>query len=336
MGKSLVSNPPYNLKWTIPLFAQIQHRFYDGVPPASNANLAFVLTGLDMIDDKATFLLPTGVLSSDNAEEKAIKQALIEKNLLDAIIVLPDKMFESTSIGTCILLFDKNKKTRTIEMIDMRNSYEEEIRDQNGQFGGSSHENRTYHKVVKVITDEGMDKAIKAINERLNEPGFSKAVGFEDIRKQDYILTPSRYIEFQEQLNHHRSFEDIVADYNRIVRSKNAIKITINESLAKTLGIYETICMMQNQPDVINSFRIVGCKAEKEQFITLSKNAAEFKIENKSKERIPEIILLFVHMWKQHIMFLNNEENIILAEFRDALLSGLMSGKIDVSQEEEK
>lgn len=336
MGKSLVSNPPYNMKWSAPLFAQIQPRFYYGVPPESNANFAFVLSGLDMIDDKAAFILPNGVLSSGDADEKAIKRALIEQNVIDAIIILPDKMFESTSIGTCIVLFNKNKKTRTIEMIDMRSCYEEEVRDQNGQFGGSSHENRTYHKTVKVITDEQMNRAIKAISERSDEPGFSKSVGIEEVKKQDFVLTPSRYIDFETKEDKHRPFEEIAADYNRLVRAQNAIKITVNESLAKTLGLYDTIYLMENAPDLSDSFAIVGCKAEKEQFVTLSKNAAEFKIENRSKERIPEMILLFVNMWKQHIMYLNNEQNIILAEFRDALLNDLMSGKIDVSKGDEE
>jgi type I restriction-modification system DNA methylase subunit len=113
MGKSLVSNPPYNLKWDIPLFAQIQPRFSDfNVPPASNANFAFVLTGLDFIDDKMAILLPNGVLTTNVTEEKEIRKALIENNLLEAVILLPDKMFESTSIPTCILLFDKHKTTR--------------------------------------------------------------------------------------------------------------------------------------------------------------------------------------------------------------------------------
>lgn len=113
MGKSLVSNPPYNLKWAIPPFAQIQCRFSDfGVPPASNANFAFILTGLDLIDDKMAFLLPNAVLSTNITEEKEIRKALIEDNLLEAVILLPDKMFESTSIATCILLFNKHKKNK--------------------------------------------------------------------------------------------------------------------------------------------------------------------------------------------------------------------------------
>lgn len=66
----------------------------------------------------------------------------------------------------------------------------------------------------------------------------------------------------------------------------------------------------------------------------MSKNAAEFKVENRSKEKMPEILIIFLTMWKQHIMYLNNEENKVLAEFRDALLPDLMSGKIQVNTEE--
>ena len=44
----------------------------------------------------------------------------------------------------------------------------------------------------------------------------------------------------------------------------------------------------------------------------MSKNAAEFRIENKCKDKVPEILLIFLSMWKQHIMYLNNEENKVL------------------------
>jgi hypothetical protein len=66
----------------------------------------------------------------------------------------------------------------------------------------------------------------------------------------------------------------------------------------------------------------------------MSKNATEFKIENKCKDKLPEILLIFLSMWKQHIMYLNNEENKVLAEFRDALLPDLISGKIEPQESE--
>ena len=56
----------------------------------------------------------------------------------------------------------------------------------------------------------------------------------------------------------------------------------------------------------------------------------------KCKDKVPEILLIFLNMWKQHIMYLNNEENKVLAEFRDALLPDLMSGKIEPQESEEK
>ena len=57
-----ISNPPYNIKWEVPLFAQMDARFYEcGVPPKSNANFAFVLSGFEKAD-KAAYILPNAVL----------------------------------------------------------------------------------------------------------------------------------------------------------------------------------------------------------------------------------------------------------------------------------
>ena len=79
------------MKWEHPFFAQSQTRFGIGVPPDSNANYAFILTALAK-QDKAVFLLPNGVLTTTNQEEQAIKKSLVEKNYLEAVITLPDRM----------------------------------------------------------------------------------------------------------------------------------------------------------------------------------------------------------------------------------------------------
>ena len=331
--KSLISNPPYNLEWKAPVFAQIQPRFAEyGVPPDNNTNFAFILTGLDMVDGKAAFLLPCSVLDSNSAQEQEIRRTLIEKNLIEAVIILPDRMFEATSITTCIFLINKSKQSLKVEFIDMRQEYTEEQRDQNGQFGGASHEKRTYHKTVKVLTDGAMTKALNAIEKQENTPGFCIAATPEEIEANDFNLTPARYIDSQEQEYIHRRYEDIAADYNRIIGQKNALKLTVNETLAKALGIYDAAIAIKQggSIDIQRSFAVVGQTVEKECYLTLSKNAAEFRIENKAKDKLPEMLLMFLQMWKQHIMYLNNEENRILAEMRDALLNDLMTGKIEV------
>jgi hypothetical protein len=300
------------------------------VPPTGNANFVFVLQALEWIDEKAALLLPCGVLNSNLREEKAIRCTLVEKNLLESVILLPDRMFESTGISTCILVLNKRKQTCHIEMIDMRQEYAEEQRMQNGQFGGASHERRTYVKTVKVLTEQAMNRAADAAARMLNEAGYCKSVAASDVRSANYNLSPSVFLEIPETETLHRPYADIAADYNRIISMKNALKLTVNCCLAKSLGLDSIYEMMKNSPDVSAGFEAVGQKVEKECFLQISKNAAEFKIENKSKERLPEILLIFIQTWKQHIMYLNNEENRILAEFRDAILPDIMSGKISV------
>lgn len=328
---SVVSNPPYNMKWKLPPFAQLQPRFNDcELPPESNANYAFILTALSFCKDKAAMILPNGVLSTDNAQEKAIRRYLVEQNLVEAVISCPDKMFEATSIATCILVLNKQKTTTHISFVDMRQTFETEQREQNGQYGGASHENRTYKKEVKVFTDEQMQKAIDSINNQSAIPEFSKSVSIQTVAENDFILIPSRYIEFQEQEFKHREYSDIVADINHITAEKNACKLTINESLAKMLGFDVELYKQDQEDSGLNDLlKQLGVEPLiKQNYFTASKNKNEIKFENNSKDILSSVLIMILNTWKQHIYYLNNEENRYLAELRDALLPELMGGKI--------
>lgn len=335
MGKSLISNPPYNMKWQLPFFAQAQVRFADyELPPESNSNYAFILTALNWVDDKAVLLLPNGVLSTDNAQEKKIREQLIKRNLLEAVIILPDKMFVSTTIGTCILLFDKHKKSDTVEMIDLRQSYEEEQRDQNGQFGGSSHEKRTYHKTFKIITEDVMNKTIECINQRKDIPEFSKSVTLQDLEKEDYSIVPSKYIEFVQKEKPHRNFEDIAENINFITKMQNACKLTINETIAKNIGLDIELYKQskKNSVETQQTMKTMGINLEVEDYIQFTKNKNEFCFKCNDKEILPDILLQFLSVWKNQIALLNTMQNQYLVELRDALLPDLMSGKLNLSE----
>lgn len=336
MRRSLISNPPYNMKWKHPELMNMLPQYVGwSKPPESNANFAFILTALSMITDKAVFLLPCGVLTTNNKSEKAIRKELIDRNLLDAVITLPDGMFESTGIPTCILVFCKNRKTRAIEMVDMRETYTAKTRDQRGQYGGASHEGRTYHKEVKTFSDEQINKAVQAVNKRTNESGFSALAQYEDIKKQDYVITPSRYIQQERKIPTHRPFGDIAIDYNRIVAKKNQVKLTINETAAKRLNIPVEMYKRKSETEskVVESFRAAGCEVQAENCMHFTKSAV-IKIEVNTKNGIPMIIQDFLRGWSLFERMLNDEENRILAEFRDALLPELMSGNLKLSDRE--
>lgn len=324
MGISLISNPPYNMQHKLPELAGFMPR-YTGwtLPPESNANYAFILSALELIDDRAVILMPNGVLSSGKKSEREIREQLIAENLLLAVITLPGSMFESTNIPTCLLVFDKHKQTRRIAMIDLSDKCAEEVRGQRGQFGERSHTERTYYKTVKVIPPEVMSRCTELINSGNDETDLCVWVSPEQI--SDFNLTPKYYFEAKTE-NVHRAFEEIAADYNRIISQKNAIKIRMNRTAAKRLGYN---CMDHDKPDLTDSFGIVGQKAEKEDFISFGADDG-IRITISTKEGIHPLVLDFLSHWKQMIMYLNNEENRYLAEFRDALLSELMSGRIEV------
>lgn len=328
-----ISNPPFNMKWDIPMMASIQPRFQmTNLPPKGNANYAFILTALN-VSDRCLFILPNNILNTNDANEREIKKYLVEHNFVDAVVLCPNRMFESTDIGTCILVLDKHKKTTTVEMVDLRNKYTVEQREQKGQFGGTTHENRTYKKEIHTLADSVINEVLESISERKTIDGYAKPVRIQEIQKNDYLLIPSRYIDFTHEDSTRRSYEEIVTDINHIVQQKNLCKLTINETVARNLGfdldLYKNDCDSDELQHIIQ--KTAGCKLLKNNYFTATKNKCEIKFENGSKDELSSILIMIMNMWKQHIYFLNQEENRYLAELRDNLIADLMTGKIDVN-----
>lgn len=326
-----ISNPPYNLKWQHEPFMKLDKRFCDyDVPPDSNANYAFILTSLNTAK-RSVLILPQIVIDCKNKSEKTIRQLLVQKNKIDSIILNPDNMFEATSIGTLLLCVDNDKKDTLTTFVDMRHSFKEEIREQKGQYGGKSHTNRTYKKVIKTYTDEHINTMLETVFERKSKAEFSKSASIEDIKALEYRLKPPLYIEFFEEEPKHRDYIDIVNDLNRVISEKNCCKLTINETLAKRLG-FDVELYKSSNDDELNSTiqKITGTKLAKPDYITFTKNKNELSFKNNNSEFVSTIFLSILQMWKQHIMYLNNEENRLLIEMRDALLPELMSGKLNL------
>ena len=327
-----ISNPPYNMKWGIPDFAQIQPRFAEyGVPPESNANYAFVLTAMSECE-RVVIILPGGVLTSNASQEAEIRKTLVDKNKIEAVISCPDGMFEATSIPVCVLVLNNNKNTATTRMIDLRQKYEVEIREQKGQFGGASHKNRVYKKEVKVFSAEIIEDVLKQLCSNENIGEYCKTVTIEDIKNQGYLLVPSRYIDFCNEDPVTRSYEDIIADINDTIREKNACKLTMNETIARGLGLSGFAdaqkAARDNSVEINKSLQCLAMKIESDDYFSLTKNKGEVEFKNNAKDRISSVLMMIFQTWRQHIYFLNEEENRYLVELRDKLLPDLMSGKI--------
>ncbi|MDY3702797.1 MAG: N-6 DNA methylase [Limosilactobacillus coleohominis] len=320
-----ISNPPYNMKWEHPFFAQSQTRFGIGVPPETNANYAFILTALAK-EDKAVFLLPNGVLTTINQEEQAIKKSLVEKNYLEAVITLPDRMFESTSIPTSLLIFNKKKETSNVLMINASALAAEKVREQRGQVGSKSHTNRVYKKKFNILPDEAIDKIDGLLDNPKDEPDISKVVPIETIKERDYVLTPNRYIEMKQEDVQYSSLEKISENLNRVSAQKGAVKLTINRKMANDLGLLPLIQLLQQSTETSKelnkAFKDEGLSLNADSIVTLT-NSKTFKIEVKKWDKLPDLIVMFAQAWKQAMIHYNDEENRYLMELKDIMLEKL-------------
>ena len=241
----------------------------------------------------------------------------------------PERMFASTSIAVCLLFLSKSKTITTVELVDMKNYYAVKTREQNGQFGGDSHEKRTYKKEFNVFEQEHIDYILDCIANRKSESERCISVTIEDIKAKDYDLRPSVYIEPAKKDAIHRPYKEIVQDINHVVSQKNMLKLTINKTLARNFGIDTELFSNNIDDKPLNDLleKLAGEKIIKTDCVTFTAKAV-LKFENTSKEEISPILMLIFSGYKQHIYHLNQEENRYLAELRDALLPDLMSGKL--------
>ena len=207
---------------------------------------------------------------------------------------------------------------------------DQEKREHIGQVFGKSHTNRTYYKTINVLSDELINKLCRECEDIAE---FSFKTSIESVKKQDYILTPSRYIRFKERETKHRPFQEIADNINYITRIQNACKLVINETIAKNIGLDVDLYKQSKQQsiDTVKTMKELGFDLEVEDYISFTKNKNEFVFKCNDKELMPDIFIHFFGIWKNQIALLNTMQNQYLKELRDALLPDLMSGKLDVS-----
>lgn len=311
-----ISNPPFNIQ-------------PDGLwPPAKTGNWSFVLSALDRTTGRAAVILPMGVLNE--TADKTVVQNLIQRGQLKAVVKCPEKMFLSTSIPVCVLVLSHEPADRVV-LIDASKLASKEVREQRGQYGGTSHTGRVYKKEFSVFSDDAIERIVQAIN-NAEKTDFSEPVPLENVLDNDCKLSPKMYISGQEEEPQQSKLEWIAEQYNTIIRQKNACKLVISETFAKELGLDPELWNQakKNSAEVANAIqKVSGVKLEIEDYLTFTKSR-ELTIRFKSKDVLPEIFRQFVPMWINRVVLLNNLENSMLAEMRDYLLPLLLTGELEV------
>ena len=194
----IMANPPFNIKnWGADkLQDDIRWRF--GIPPNSNANFAWIQHMIHHLapNGKIGLVLANGSLSTGQSGEGEIRKNIIEADLIEGIIALPANLFYSVTIPSCLWFISKNKKQKgkTI-FIDARNM---------GYMASRTHRDFTNEDVKKIA--ETFEQFQEGTLE--NVKGYCAVVTTEEIEKQDYILTPGRYVGVEEAVEDDEPFEE--------------------------------------------------------------------------------------------------------------------------------
>lgn len=182
--EAIVSNPPYSLHWEgdgSPLLINDPRYAAAGVlAPKSKADLAFTMHMLSWlaVNGTAAIVQFPGVLYRGGAERK-IRQYLIDNNYVDTVVQLPPDLFFGTTIATCILVLKKSKKDNAVLFINASAGF---IRPGN----------------KNKLTLENQEKILDAFSAREDANHFAKLVSYEDIKKNEYNIAVSSYVEAED------------------------------------------------------------------------------------------------------------------------------------------
>lgn len=224
----IMANPPFNQKdWREENELKDDPRWmgYD-VPPKSNANYAWILNMESKLSDNgvAGFILANGALSG-GGEEYKIRRKLIENNLVEAILVLPRNLFYTTDISVTLWIINKNKKAQEKKIGEEKRQYrnrEKEILFMDLRRMGVEFEKQFIElsdKDIAKVTDNYHKWQTQEIE---NIPEFCYSATFEEIKKKDFSLVPSKYVEFIDHDNN--------IDFNsEMMRIQNDFKILLQE-----------------------------------------------------------------------------------------------------------
>jgi type I restriction enzyme M protein len=177
-------------------------RFAAGTPPKSSADWGWVQHILASLNDhgRAAIVLDTGAVSRGSGSkgtnrERDIRQALVETDVIEAVVLLPENLFYNTSAPGILLLLNLQKPAERRGQFLLINASAYFVKE----------------KPKNVLTDAGIAVVAEAYRAWATREKLSRVVTLEEVRATDYNLSPSQFVEVNDKVQH-RPLADILAD----------------------------------------------------------------------------------------------------------------------------
>jgi len=236
----VIANPPFNdSDWRGDLLKE-DKRWKHGVPPAGNANFAWVQHFLSKLSPTglAGFVLANGSMSSNSSGEGDIRKSIVEADLVDCMVALPGQLFYSTQIPVCLWFLARDKKNG-------------HFRDRRGHvlFIDARKMGSMIDRVQRTLTDTDIatiadtyhawrgDKKNGAAGKKYEDiAGFCKSATLEEIRTHGHVLTPGRYVGAEEAIDDGVSFEEKMAKLTGELAMLTAQGADLDKAIAANLA----------------------------------------------------------------------------------------------------
>jgi len=228
----VLANPPFNdSDWGGDRLRD-DKRWKYGVPPAGNANYAWVQHFIHHLapNGVAGFVLANGSMSSNTSGEGEIRKAIIEADLVDCMVALPGQLFFSTQIPVCLWFLTRNKN-------DGKN------RNRKGEtlFIDARKMGVLIDRVHRDLTDEDIAKIAdtyhtwKLGKKYQDISGFCKSSTLKEIQEQGYVLTPGRYVGAAELEEDDEPFEQKMARLTKELETQFEESDNLQKTIRKNL-----------------------------------------------------------------------------------------------------
>ena len=215
----VIANPPWNQdgydEENLKKGEYWKERFKYGFSTKQSADWVWIQHMLASAEEKVAVVIDTGAVSR-GGREKLIREKIVEDDLIEAVILLPEKLFYNTGAPAVVIVFNKNKspeKKGKILLINASKEYQE-------------------GKKQNKLSIENIQKIVNSYREFKDIEKLAKVITLEEVKQSDYNLSPSRFISIAEE-ERYRPVNEIKKDLEKLEEERKKIEEKVWEILTK-------------------------------------------------------------------------------------------------------
>ena len=224
----ILANPPFNLEWDRDK-VEDDPRWKYGLPPKNNANYAWLQHMISKLSQngKMACILANGSLSA-SGQEGEIRKKIIENDLVDCIIAMPTNLFYTVTVPCSIWIINRNKKQKGKTLFINANNYGTMVTRRLRELSETDIKKvaETYHNYQNNENYE-------------NKKGFCYSATIEEIKSNEFVLTPGRYVGVEDVKDDGIPFEEkmknITSELSKQFKESHKLEEEIKKNL-KAIG----------------------------------------------------------------------------------------------------